>query len=163
MHSPTPNRCTADDGSRPSETPATLPVVMDTNIVLDLLVFDNEHAPPLLQQLHAQRIQWLATLPMRTELERVLHYPKIAQRMDFHGHSVDAVLAAFDAQCTLHSPAPRAPCVCKDPDDQKFIDLAWQQHATLLSKDRAVLKMNRRLMRNEATALTLAQFNAGSS
>jgi predicted nucleic acid-binding protein len=37
--------------------------------------------------------------------------------------------------------------VCKDPDDQKFIDLAAAHAATLLSKDAQVLTMARRLQR----------------
>lgn len=145
--------------SRPDSL-SPLPLVLDTNIVLDLLVFADDNIPPLQQLLRTQQVHWLATQPMRTELERVLHYPKIAPRVDFHGHSTATVLAAFDAQCTLCEPAPRAPYVCKDADDQKFINLAWQERATLLSKDRAVLKMHRRLAHNGAAALTLAQFNS---
>jgi hypothetical protein len=37
--------------------------------------------------------------------------------------------------------------VCKDPDDQKFIDLAAALPATLLSKDAQVLALARRLER----------------
>ena len=35
---------------------------------------------------------------------------------------------------------------CKDPDDQKFIDLAVLHQAMLLSKDNAVLCMKKRLL-----------------
>jgi predicted nucleic acid-binding protein len=42
--------------------------------------------------------------------------------------------------------APRAAQVCKDPDDQKFIDLAVTHRAPLLSKDHAVLKLRKRLL-----------------
>jgi predicted nucleic acid-binding protein len=56
------------------------------------------------------------------------------------------VLAAFDAGTRrLEGVPPRAPCVCSDPDDQVFIDLAVAQGARLLSKDRAVLSMRKRL------------------
>jgi predicted nucleic acid-binding protein len=43
-------------------------------------------------------------------------------------------------------PAPRASAICKDPDDQQFIDLAVQHGALLLSKDRAVLNLRKRLL-----------------
>ena len=36
--------------------------------------------------------------------------------------------------------------MCKDPDDQQFIDLAVQHGAILLSKDQAVLRLRKRLM-----------------
>jgi predicted nucleic acid-binding protein len=56
-------------------------------------------------------------------------------------------MAAFDARATLCPTAPKAPYTCKDPDDQKFIDLAAAHQATLLSKDKAVLVMRKRLLR----------------
>ena len=43
---------------------------------------------------------------------------------------------------------------CKDPDDQKFIDLAVAHGATLLSKDRAVLALKKRLERLDVRAGT---------
>ena len=50
--------------------------------------------------------------------------------------------------------APRAPCVCKDADDQKFIDLAVAHAAILLSKDRAVLSLRKRLLAHGAQVAT---------
>jgi predicted nucleic acid-binding protein len=40
----------------------------------------------------------------------------------------------------------KAVVTCRDPDDQKFIDLAVQHRAVLLSKDKAVLCMKKRLL-----------------
>ena len=84
---------------------------------------------------------------MRDELRRVLDYPHIARRLRATGRPAPAVLAAFDRQVTTVPAAPRAPYVCKDADDQKFIDLAVAHRATLASKDAAVLCMARRLAR----------------
>jgi predicted nucleic acid-binding protein len=55
------------------------------------------------------------------------------------------VLAQFDGQATLVDTAPKASVTCRDPDDQKFIDLAVAHQAMLLSKDNAVLCMRKRL------------------
>ena len=121
------------------------PIVLDTNIVLDLLVFDDPAAGPLKAALAAGDLRWLATPAMRDELARVLDYPKIAPRLAFYGRAASAVLAAFDAQAEPADVAPRAPLTCQDPDDQKFIDLAVAHRAQLLSKDRAVLCMKKRL------------------
>jgi predicted nucleic acid-binding protein len=41
--------------------------------------------------------------------------------------------------------APKAAFVCKDADDQKFIDLAVAHRAALVSKDDQVLRLARRL------------------
>ena len=96
--------------------------------------------------LAAGELRWIATPPMRAELARVLGYPLIARRLLRDGRRPEAVLAAFDAGSrTIDSPPPRAPFVCKDADDQMFIDLAVARRARLLSKDRAVLSMRKRL------------------
>lgn len=121
------------------------PIVLDTNVVLDLLVFDDPATPALQQALTDGALRWIATSVMREELARVLDYPHLVARLDYYRLSADAVLAAFDRQVQLVGVAPKAPMVCRDPDDQKFIDLAVAHRAALLSKDHAVLKLRKRL------------------
>ncbi|RYF21442.1 MAG: putative toxin-antitoxin system toxin component, PIN family [Comamonadaceae bacterium] len=133
-------------------------VVVDTNVALDLLIFSDPRTAPLRQLLASGRLAWIATQVMRDELERVLAYPHIAERMDYYRVDAAQVLAAFDAQARLVDIAPRVAYVCKDADDQKFIDLAAAHAAILLSKDKAVLCMRRRLLAlgaHVATALVL--------
>ena len=121
-------------------------IVIDTNIVLDLLVFDDPRWAALRAALAAGTLRWLATAPMRVELARVLGYPLIVRRLAKDARAPEAVLAAFDAQARLvEGTPPRARFVCKDPDDQVFIDLAVMHRARLLSKDQAVLVMRKRL------------------
>ena len=122
------------------------PIVIDTNIILDLFVFGDPMAAPLRQQLDAGTLGWVATQPMRDELERVLAYPQIVPRMDFYGRSAAEVLGHFDRLVRLVDVVPKASATCKDADDQKFIDLAVAHGARLLSKDRAVLCMKKRLL-----------------
>lgn len=120
-------------------------LVLDTNIVLDLFVFGDEHARPVSEGLRQGALHWLATAQMREELSRVLAYPKLAPRVAQHRGGADAVLADFDRHARLVEPAPKAPVTCGDPDDQKFIDLAVAHRCALLSKDREVLRMKKRL------------------
>ena len=134
------------------------PVVVDTNVALDLLIFSDPRTAPLRTLLAQGRLHWIATQVMRDELERVLAYPHIVSRMDFYRVDAAQVLAAFDAQARLVDIAPRVAYVCKDADDQKFIDLAAAHRAILLSKDKAVICMRKRLMTLDAhvaTALVL--------
>jgi hypothetical protein len=84
---------------------------------------------------------------MRDELERVLTYPHIVLRMQKGGLEAVDVLAQFDRFARLVPVADRAPYVCKDVDDQKFIDLACAYSCALVSKDKAVLTMRNRLAR----------------
>lgn len=121
-------------------------IVLDTNVVLDAFVFNDPAAQPLKAALVAQQIQWIASQPMRDELERVLAYPKIAVRLAFYQLTAADVLAKFDGHAQLVNVAPKAGVTCRDPDDQKFIDLAVAHKTTLLSKDDAVLCMAKRLL-----------------
>lgn len=122
------------------------PVVLDTNIVLDTWVFKDPATAPLLQALQEGRLQWIATAPMRVELARVLAYPKIVKRLAYHQILAADVLAQFDVQAQIVAVAAKAPVTCKDPDDQKFIDLAVAHRCMVLSKDQAVLCMAKRLL-----------------
>ena len=143
----TSQRCTKL-GSDPASltAPEGRTAVLDTNIVLDLFVFKDPATLPLRQLIETKAIRWIATIAMRDELERVLSYPHIIPRLAFHQLTPSDVLAQFDRHAQIEPAAPRASPICKDPDDQRFIDLAVAHGATLLSKDNAVLCMSKRLL-----------------
>lgn len=121
-------------------------IVLDTNIVLDLLLFSDPGTQPLKDALASRRLQWIATPAMREELARVLAYPQIVPRLAYYRLGAGDVLAAFDRQSDVVAVAPKATMRCQDPDDQKFIDLALAHRAQLLSKDHAVLRLKKRLL-----------------
>jgi len=123
-------------------------IVVDTNIALDLLVFDDPGCVSLSVALEVGELQWIATAAMREELVRVLGYPPVAARLARNGRDAEGVLASFDRRVHAVDEAPaRASCLCRDPDDQIFVDLAVAQRARLLSKDRALLEMRGPLAR----------------
>ena len=132
----------------------TATVILDTNIILDTFVFNDPLAKPLREALQAGTLQWIATAFMRDELQRVLAYPKIVKRLVFYQLQAPEVLAQFDRLVQTVDVAAKAPIVCKDPDDQKFIDLAVAHKALVLSKDNAVLCMRKRLIALGAQAQT---------
>jgi putative PIN family toxin of toxin-antitoxin system len=125
-------------------SPASL--VIDNNVVLDLLVFADPATALLKAQLAAGQWRWIATRPMRDELAAVLQYPHLQRVLAGRRVDPDQVLAAVEASAQWLDPAPKAVVTCKDKDDQKFIDLAVQHGAVLLSKDKAVLCMRKRLL-----------------
>lgn len=122
-------------------------LVLDTNIVLDLFVFQDAATEQLRHSVERPDGAWIATAAMREELVRVLDYPKIARRLKALTRPAQDVLDAFDRCTRLVPEAPKSAYTCKDPDDQKFIDLAAAHRATLVSKDDAVLCMAKRLAR----------------
>ena len=135
------------DGTGADGHPSPARRVLDTNIVLDLWVFDEPRAEALRLSVETGSTHWLATAAMREELARVLAYPQIVKRLVHRDLPASTVLAHFDRWAQLHPDAPKAEYVCKDPDDQKFIDLAVTHTAALHSKDAQVLCMKNRLAR----------------
>ena len=131
-----------------SEAQQSHPWVIDTNIVLDLWLFEDPATVPLRAALQSGLIAHLATSSMRDELERVLTYPHIIKRMAKSNIQAQDILNRFDEHHLLAEPAVKAPCTCKDPDDQKFIDLAVAHAVPLLSKDAAILCMKKRLLQS---------------
>ena len=124
-------------------------VVIDTQSLLDWRFFRDARCaawgPP-------QTGRWLATAAMRDELAHVLARPWPAR----WATPADEVLAFFDRHATLHTPpllGAHQLLHCSDPDDQKFIDLAVQHKCLLLSKDAAVLTMEKRLAALEVSVL----------
>jgi len=135
----------SDAGSLPALKARKEAVVIDTNIILDVFVFNDLAAKPVRTALEAGELDWIATQAMRDELARVLGYPQIVPRLKFYQLSADDVLASFDRHARLIDAAAKTCLTCSDPDDQKFIDLAVASQALLLSKDRHVLSMSKRL------------------
>lgn len=118
-------------------------LILDTNVVLDWLVFGNPAGAPIEAALAAQRARWLVTAAMREELDRVLDYPTIAAWQPDR----ERIAAAWARWAAPVETAPAAaPVRCSDADDQRFVDLAVAERAGwLLTRDRALLKLARTL------------------
>ena len=122
---------------------APVRAVLDTNVLLDWLVFRNPEIDPLVMALQAREMEWVTTHEMRTELDRVLGYAAVAARQP----DMAAIDAAWQAHAVMLTPAPRAPMRCRDDDDQKFIDLAVAARAHwLITKDRDLLRLSKRAL-----------------
>lgn len=142
------------------ENAAPRKVVLDTNIVLDIFLFSDPACVSIRAGLLAGSLHWLAIQHMRNELERVLDYTHLQPKLALYELTKADVLAAFDQHAHLVDVAPRVNTVCKDPDDQCFIDLAVAHQALLVSKDKAVLALRKRLLAHGVTAQTAIQFSS---
>ena len=127
----------------------TLDLVLDTNVVLDWLVFGHPIGAVLEQALSSGRCRWLWSAAMRDELAHVIARDALKR------WAIDppAVLAVFDALgVDTGTPAPLGAAAsprCSDPDDQMFIDLAIAHGAhALLTRDRALLRLASRARRS---------------
>lgn len=135
-------------------------LVVDTNVVLDLFVFRDPGADAVGAAAISPQWLWVGSQAMRDELQQVLAYTQIAARMVSCGNTAMQVLAQYDARIRLVDAAPRSSTRCQDPDDQIFIDLAVQHRAALVSKDKAILNLKKRLAPLGVRALTAQEFSA---
>lgn len=121
------------------------PVVIDTNRVLDLWLFDDPGVARLKRGIEAGTLRWLATSAMRDELARVLGYPALQLQLARRQRDPAQVLAAFDRWARRVPAAAAAGVRCRDADDQGFVDLALAWRAALFSKDSALIALRRAL------------------
>lgn len=117
-------------------------VVLDTNVVLDWLVFDNPAVQPLAQALADGRLRWIASAAMLEELAIVLRRTALDR---WRAKAEQALTSAPTLAAAMEfTPPVGGHPVCSDPDDQKFIDLALLAPARwLFTRDRALLKLRR--------------------
>jgi putative PIN family toxin of toxin-antitoxin system len=121
-------------------------VVLDTNVVLDAVVFAHPAGLQLLQAIEAKQLQWIGTQAMQEELSRVLDY-RLIQVHQPDEKNIQAIWQRWCHMMVQPTPALMGACQCTDRDDQKFIDLALAHAQYLLSRDRAVLKLARQAKR----------------
>ena len=118
-------------------------IVLDTNAVLDLLLWHNAELDCVAQALADGRARLSCDEACLRELRTVLRYPKF-------GLDDTQAAALYGAYCTKLelSPLPESPDIgqprCRDREDQKFFDLAVRAGADLLvTRDRALLRLGR--------------------
>jgi len=118
-------------------------IVIDTQVIMDWLVFRDPRVQALVQAVVGRQVQWIGDPAMLDELRHVLGRGVAAQ----FDPDLAWIESQFEQHCQMIASAspPAVRLVCRDPDDQKFIDLALAQRAQwLLSRDRAVLALAKR-------------------
>lgn len=130
-------------------------IVLDTNVLLDWLVFRNPVTSALQAELDAGRLRWSVSAPMLQELGYVLT-PTLLARWQVEAEAPWQTVRRYARE--VEAPAPLGPdrrLRCSDRDDQIFIDLALTRRCRwLLTRDRALLKLARRALLQGVTVLT---------
>lgn len=119
-------------------------LVLDTNVVLDLVVFHDPGAAQLRAAIETRKVSLLTTAECLEELRLVLGYPEF--KLD--GEAQAAAYEWYAARAEVVETSPPDPLLprCRDADDQKFLDLAWAADAGhLVTKDKALLELARRV------------------
>lgn len=132
---PLPATLSAPTDTRPA-------IVVDTQVVMDWLVFGDARVQPLANALTSGTLRWLVAPAMRDEIRHVLGRGVAAR----YAPDLALIEAGFDQHSLAIDAAEPSPrLVCRDPDDQKFIDLALARSARwLVSRDKALLALSKR-------------------
>jgi putative PIN family toxin of toxin-antitoxin system len=134
-------------------------VVIDTNVLLALSIFTD----PLVAPLRAALAQG-ALLPVRSaatdaEWREVLARPAL---FAVPPERQAALIADWEAAALLVEVTATVPFRCRDPLDQKFLELAVAARARwLVTRDKALLKLRRKAARIGLAIVTPEAFAAG--
>jgi predicted nucleic acid-binding protein len=127
----------------PNSDARPLQAVIDTQVVMDWLVFRDARVSALTAAVSHGQLRWIGQPAMLDELRHVLGRG-VAAAFEPDLVWIEDHFARLCHMIEADSP-PAVRLTCRDPDDQKFIDLAISQGAQwLFSRDRAVLALAKR-------------------
>ena len=134
-------------------------LVLDTNIWLDWLIFDDISTLPLTNAKNNEEVRIMIDEPCKDEFLRVLSYPKLrltkiekAKYISlFEAHSIAIKIPSKKSLSSLPQ--------CQDKDDQKFLRLAEFARADwLISRDNDLLRLNNKLSKNCFKVITCMEW-----
>ena len=154
-------------GCGPSAMSAHLRLVLDTNVVIDWLVFDDPFMNPLRDGVRNGDIVVLTHEPAVGELQRVLAYKQLKLDPARQAH----IFTRYQEQVTAFSMPvafslknlllPGGFPRCRDRDDEHFLALAYHANAdALVSRDNAVFGLKSRAAKFGMTILNVQEMIA---
>ena len=121
-------------------------LVLDTQVWLDWLVFDDNDVAPVRNAVALKRAQVFIDAACEAELGRVLSYDLGKRKIDPAACLAQCRRLAHLFQNTLPADARASLPRCRDPDDQKFLEAALAANAQfLITKDRKLLALSRKI------------------
>jgi putative PIN family toxin of toxin-antitoxin system len=118
-------------------------VIFDTNVLLDIFVFNDFRAVHIKAALTEKRVKALATVKTIEEFADVISRPLFTLEQS----AQERILSEWRNLATIMQDETliSAPWRCNDPDDQIFLDLAFtSKPCVLLSKDNELLKISKK-------------------
>lgn len=117
-------------------------VVLDSNAVLALWMFADPALAALRAAVDRREVTAVVCDSTLEELRRVLAYPRFGLAQEHQAQLLNDYVARAE-RVDAPALAPGALPACRDPDDQKFLALAWDSGVPLLTRDKALLRLRR--------------------
>lgn len=129
--------------------------VLDTNVVLDLWYWNDRKCSQLKKALSAGALRAVSSSSCLKELAAVLARPVFELSVSEKKSLLETVLSSV----WVAKPTVEALVRCKDAEDEKFLNLAFEIEADyLFTKDKRVLRAGRKLRALGTQTLTPADF-----
>ena len=126
--------------------------VLDTNVLLALWLFRDPAVEPLRAAIETGLLQPVRCAATDAEFAEVLGRPEL---FAVAPERQTTLLNAWQASASPVDVIQSAPWVCRDPLDQKFLDLAVSAGASwLITRDRDLLKLARKARRQGLAIVT---------
>ncbi len=124
-----------------------LRLVLDTNVWLDWLVFDDPSMATIRATVAAGRANVFMAADCEAELERALGYDLGKRVVDVSACLAESRRLARRIEWVVEEAERTRLPACRDRDDQKFLEAALAAGAGfLVTRDRALLKLARRAL-----------------
>lgn len=137
-------------------------LVLDTNTVLALWMFRDPKLDKLRVWIEAGKCRLYSREDALTELNHVLNDGRFSLLPTLRHELENKYRSRLEPPSSASRAVPRGSTLpgCRDPDDQKFLEIAHTLGAThLLTRDKALLRLNgHRLVREHFRILTPEQF-----
>lgn len=133
------------------------PIILDTNILLDIFVFEDTRASQLRNAILNRQIMTYSSQATIEELADVISRPLFS----IEDQRQTEIILQWQAvsQSMNEAQIGVAPWKCRDPDDQIFLDIAFTvRPSILISKDHELLSLATRALKEDI--LITADYNA---
>lgn len=137
----------------------SIPVILDTNILLDLIIFKDISVEKLQLLFEKNKIYFLFSCDTVNEFNRVINYEKFKFSEIQKNNFIKELNHLIGKTDVFDLNISELPVIVRDPDDHKFIELAYQTKTQyLLTKDNDLLKIKKRLIDYGILALKPEKF-----
>lgn len=143
----------ANLANHPREVPLA---VLDSNVVFDVWYWNDKDAQALKTAILEKRLQLVSTPSCLKEFAVVLNRPQFKLSESEQDRLLENVLS----HVTVARSSVEGMVRCRDTDDEKFLNLAFETRADFLfTKDKTVLRAGRRLVSLGTKTMKPAEFN----
>ncbi|WP_028322829.1 putative toxin-antitoxin system toxin component, PIN family [Desulfatiglans anilini] len=107
-------------------------VVFDTNVFISAIIKGKSNPGRLLDMVRGGEIELVLSPEILSEIQAVLHYPKIKKIHQLQPKAIDAFLKYIASIAQIVQPAKRLDVIKDDPSDNIYLECAVEGHTDFI-------------------------------